>query len=303
MTLFILYSNPLNALYIGTLKGVCTFNPTTGKFAAIKELSESFICDIKKDSEGNIWCAEKNDGVYCLSSQTGQWRSWRYPDIPSNRICGIFVDRDSTVWLCTNGAGICRYDSHGDRFISVKFDTDIPGVCYQMLQDHAGYYWVSSNSGSFRFNHTADRVVFYTVEDGLQSDQFNYNSALEASDRRLWFGGVNGLNSIDPLNLMENTVKPNVRIASVTTASEETFGEAEKLLIVDGKVRIPHDISSIDITFDVLSNIAPGKNQVAYMIEEISETWEISPQRALTLMNPSPGTYTLRVKGCNNDGY
>ena len=298
-----IFKSSKGIIYIGTLKGVCTFNPTTGKFAAIKELSESFICDIKEDNEGNIWCAEKNDGVYCLSSQTGQWRSWRYPDIPSNRICGIFVDRDSTVWLCTNGAGICKYDSQDDRFISVKFGTDIPGVCYQMLQDHAGYYWVSSNSGLFRFSQTADRVVFYTVEDGLQSDQFNYNSALKASDGRLWFGGVNGLNSIDPLNLMENTVRPNVRIASVTTASEETFGEAENLLIVDGKVRTPHDISSIDITFDVLSNIAPGKNQVAYMIEEISETWEISPQRALTLMNPSPGTYTLRVKGCNNDGY
>ena len=298
-----IFKSSKGVIYVGTMKGVCTFDPSTEKFTPVEELSECFICDINEDKKGNIWCAEKNDGVYCLSSETGQWRSWKYPEIPSSRICGIFVDGDSTIWLCTNGAGICKYDSNNDKFITVKFDVEIPGVCYQMLQDHAGYYWVSSNSGLFRFNQTADKLVFYTVEDGLQSDQFNYNSALKTSDGRLWFGGVNGLNSIDPLNLTENTVRPNVRIASVTTASEDAFGNAEKLPIVDGKVTVPHDISSLDIAFDVLSNIAPGKNRVAYMIDGVSESWENSPRRALTLMNPSPGTYTLRVKGCNNDGY
>ena len=298
-----IFKSSRGVIYVGTMKGVCTFDPSTGRFTPVKELSECFICDINEDNEGNIWCAEKNDGVYCMSSETGQWRSWKYPEIPSSRICGIFVDRDSTIWLCTNGAGICKYDSADDRFVTVTFDAEIPGVCYQMLQDHAGYYWVSSNSGLFRFNQAADKLVFYTVEDGLQSDQFNYNSALKASDGRLWFGGVNGLNGIDPLNLTENTVRPNVRIASVTTASADAFGKAEKLPIVDGKVRVPHDISSMYIAFDVLSNIAPGKNRVAYMIDGVSESWENSPMRALTLMNPAPGTYTLRVKGCNNDGY
>ena len=298
-----IFKSSKGVIYVGTMKGVCTFDPSTRRFTPIKELSECFICDIIEDSNGNIWCAEKNDGVYCLSSETGQWRSWKYPEIPSSRICGIFVDRDSTIWLCTNGAGICKYDSVNDRFMSVNFDAEIPGVCYQMLQDHAGYYWVSSNSGLFRFNQSADKLVFYTVEDGLQSDQFNYNSALKTSDGRLWFGGVNGLNSIDPLNLTENTVRPNVRISSVTTASKDAFGKAEKLPVIDGKVRVPHDISSMDITFDVLSNIAPGKNRISYMIDGVSESWENSPLRALTLMNPSPGTYTLRVKGCNNDGY
>lgn len=172
-----------------------------------------------------------------------------------------------------------------------------------MLQDDAGFYWVSSHSGLFRFRHNTDNLRFYTVEDGLQSNQFNYNSALKTTDGRLWFGGVNGLNSLDPLNLSENTVRPNVRIASVTTASKEKFGKYERLDISGGVVRIPHEMASFDITFDVLSNVAPGKNRVAYKIEGINDSWDYSPHNKLSLVKLSPGTYTLRAKACNNDGY
>ena len=290
-------------IYVGTLRGVCTFDPSTGRFSSIRQLESCFICDIKEDRDGNIWCADKNDGVYCLMSSTGQWRTWTYPDLPSNRICGIFTDAQSDVWLCTNGAGVCRYDRSEDRFIQLNGDVEIPGVCYQMLQDDAGFYWVSSNSGLFRFGRNADRVKFYSVEDGLQSNQFNYNSALKTSDGRLWFGGVNGLNSLDPLNLQENTILPKVRIASVSTASKETFAKSERLVVEDSKVRIPHDITSFDISFDVLSHIAPDKNKVAYMIDEINDTWEYSRLRTISLVKPSPGSYMLRVKACNNDGY
>lgn len=290
-------------VYVGTMRGVCTYDPTTGKFDEIEALGSCFICDIDEDKEGNIWCAEKNNGVYRLSSATGEWRSWTYPKLPSNRVCGIFVDRESNVWLCTNGAGVCRYVREEDRFEPLTLESEIPGVCYQMLQDDAGFYWVSSNSGLFRFGNNSDKVKFYTVEDGLQSNQFNYNSALKTTDGRLWFGGVNGLNSLDPLNMQENMVKPHVRIASVTTSSKETFGKSEKLVVKNSKVTVPHDITSLEITFDVLSHIAPEKNKVAYMIDEINDTWDYSKLRTISLMKPSSGSYTLRVKACNNDGY
>ena len=298
-----IFKSSAGTVYVGTMKGVCTYCPQSGTFTEIKELESCFICDIAEDRSGNIWCAEKNNGVYCLSAETGKWRSWSYPQVPSNRICGIFIDRDSDVWLCTNGAGVCRYNREEDRFESLSSDSEIPGVCYQMLQDDAGFYWVSSNSGLFRFGHHAERVKFYTVEDGLQSNQFNYNSALKTSDGRLWFGGVNGLNALDPLNILENTVRPQVRIASVTIASKDVFGKSEKLPMRDSQVRIPHDITSFEITFDVLSHIAPDKNRVAYMIDEINDTWDYSRLRTISLVKPSAGTYTLRVKACNNDGY
>lgn len=290
-------------IYVGTMKGVCTYDPVKGLFEEIKELDSCFICDIAEDRDGNIWCAEKNNGVYRLSKETGVWTSWTYPDVPSNRVCGIFVDKDSEVWLCTNGAGVCRYDKIQDKFISPLSEGDVPGVCYKMLQDDAGFYWVSSNSGLFRFGANADRVKFYTVDDGLQSNQFNYNSALKTSDGRLWFGGVNGLNALDPLNILENTVTPHVRIASVTTASKDAFGKSERLKVDGSQVRVPHDMTSLEISFDVLSHIAPNKNRVAYMIDEISDTWEYSRLRTISLVKPSAGSYTLRVKACNNDGY
>ena len=54
-----IFKSSKGVIYIGTMKGVCTFDPSTSTFTPIKELSDCFICDINEDNKGNIWCAEK----------------------------------------------------------------------------------------------------------------------------------------------------------------------------------------------------------------------------------------------------
>ena len=56
---------------------------------------------------------------------------------------------------------------------------------------------------------------FYTIEDGLQSNQFNFRSSLQASNGKFYFGGVNGFNCFYPFKLSINKVRPTASISAV----------------------------------------------------------------------------------------
>ena len=54
----------------------------------------------------------------------------------------------------------------------------------------------------------AGRENILEIEDGLQSNQFNFRSSLQASDGKFYFGGVNGFNCCYPFKLSINKVRP-----------------------------------------------------------------------------------------------
>ena len=63
----------------------------------------------------------------------------------------------------------------------------------------------------------------------------------------------------------------------------------------------PHN--AFEFEFAALSFTHPEKNQYAYYLEGFEETWnEVGTRRYGQYTNLPGGTYTLRVKGTNNDG-
>ena len=61
--------------------------------------------------------------------------------------------------------------------------------------------------------------------------------------------------------------------------------------------------NAFEFEFAALSYAHPEKNQYAYYLEGFEETWnEVGTRRSGQYTNLPGGTYTLRVKGSNNDG-
>ena len=62
-------------------------------------------------------------------------------------------------------------------------------VIYAIQEDQEGQLWISTNNGLSRFD--PDRYTFrnYDYKDGLQSNEFNHNSAFRNNERRiiLWW--------------------------------------------------------------------------------------------------------------------
>ena len=58
--------------------------------------------------------------------------------------------------------------------------------------------WLSTNLGIFRFDLETFEVKNFDMNDGLQSNEFNGGAYHRGANGRLYFGGVYGLNVIDP---------------------------------------------------------------------------------------------------------
>ena len=71
-------------------------------------------------------------------------------------------------------------------------------MVYAIAEDADGRLWVSGNDGIVRINRGDGSMVRYGLSAGLQDLEFNGNAVAMLRDGQLAFGGIRGLNLIDP---------------------------------------------------------------------------------------------------------
>lgn len=304
-----IYRDRRGTIYVGTMDGCCTFDTATGLFAPVEQLRSNHIYDMTEDREGNLWIASKRQGVWRRDARTARWTNYRHSDRDSSTICcddvlRVYADAAGTLWFGTEGKGLSRYNPGSDSFDNFTLERLIAdNTIYGILADRSGHYWLSTNSGLVRFNPDTDEAQLYTFHDGLQSNQFNFRSSMQASDGYFYFGGVNGFNKFNPYNLAINTVKPSVVVSAVILHTpDNAINRSQRLNARNSAITIPHDIPLFDIQYESLSYVAPAKNQYAYRMDGIMKDWVYTDKNAVSFLNLSPGHYTFRVKSSNNDG-
>ena len=74
------------------------------------------------------------------------------------------------------------------------------------------------------------------------------------------------------------------------------------ILISDDNI-IQAGIERIAISYTALSLVAPEKIRFKYMLEGFDNSWvEYGNERTVYFTNLAPGSYTLKIIACNNDG-
>jgi signal transduction histidine kinase len=152
-----------------------------------------------------------------------------------------------------------------------------------------------------RLDPVTGKLRTYTVEDGLQSPEFNMGAAYRGNSGEMFFGGMNGLNSFYPDSLNDN---PNIPQIAVTAAYILNKGTREYINLEKGDpVILRYYENTFTIEFAALEFTNPARNRYAYMLEGVDNDWnDIGTRNFVAFTNLPPGEYTLRVKGCNNDG-
>ena len=87
-------------------------------------------------------------------------------------------------------------------------------MVYAILPDHSGKLWLSTNNGISRFDPHSETFRNYNMDNGLQSNEFNTGAYLKCEDGNLLFGGINGFNIIDPVEVRHNKQIPAIVITN-----------------------------------------------------------------------------------------
>jgi len=288
-------------------------------------LLSNIIRSLMLDSKGNLWIGTAK-GINIITAKELKKNN---PNIKSivgnpedpkslshNYILPIYEARNKEIWIGTMGGGLnhmVSYDGENSAVFEHYDHSDgLPNnVIKSILEDEAGFIWVSTNVGLSRIDSRTNKIENYDENDGLEEIEFSEMAETVLSDGRFVFGAFKGFNVFDPLALEKDTSKAIPVFTKVVVLNRDVeVGDT-----INGKVILNKDINSIDefeidyinnsitIQFASLHYEHPIKNKCRYKLEGFDNQWieDISGGLA-KYTNLKPGAYKFRLQAANNDG-
>ena len=274
-----------NRLLIGTSYGMSVMDMTTHKITDFtigatgeKCFAGLNIIQVYEDSRGYLWVATR-EGLKVYDSRLG-----RAYDVPLNPdyskpfVLGIVEDAGQGIWVTVGG-----------ELVNVVLTAD-------------------AGDGGLAFHCRS-----YTDKDGLQSSDFNQRSMKRLAGGEILVGGMYGVNSFRPDDIKYNLALPKVMFCGLRLFNEEVgVGKEYGGRVVLGKALNQTEELVLDykqnvftVSFASDNYVLPEKTSYAYKLEGFDEDWltSLPDIRQLTYTNLAPGTYVLRIKAVNSDGY
>jgi len=263
-----------------------------------------------QDSEGKIWVGAEESQICVIDKNKNENKHFKL-SIPLSgvEVSSILEDRQSNLWIGTIGGGLYRFNRENEQFQNFKIKDGLPSnIILGLLQDEHENIWLSTTNGLVRFNLLTEEVNHFTRENGLQSDQFNYNAYYKARDGQFFFGGINGVTAFYPDSVERNQYIPPVVITDFQIFNKSvTIGGQDHILkhhiSETNHLILSYRHSVLTFEFVALNYVYSEKNQYAYFMKGFDGDWNyVGTKRSATYTNLNPGEYLFQVKAANNDG-
>lgn len=264
---------PNGTLFLGTENsGVVIFDKESETFKSIESLANKQTLSSKQIKSLNfieplLWIGTQNGGLNCYHTETGKITAFRREQgLPNNVVYAVLNDDENDLWISTN-RGICE----------IK-----PIISKELLPQDID-------------------VHCFDVFDGLQGMEFNTGAYFRSESGTLFFGGLNGINWINPtdISLDENTV--NVMINEVMVNNRpfimDTVPFAKK------HVKLKHKQNAISFMYRALDYSLSNNNRYEYRLDGYRDEWIDADKLTMaSFTNLSPGEYRFDVRASNHDG-
>lgn len=268
------------------------------------------VFDIEEDDKGLIWFSTDGEGVYVYDRKNKIIENLRQqedaPNALKSNIIYSVLNTDKYIWLATQDGGIVRVNK--DKYYQGQMDFSIVrndkkiiiNSAYGLLEDERGFIWASHGLGISRIHPEELSLTHFNTTHNLQGLDFNVGADYKASNGRMYFGGVNGFNSISGDKIPVNDNPPKLKLLEFSIFNEPV--ELKSVINSHGQLVLKHSDSVIGFEFAALDYTEPDKNQYKYQMLGLSERWVDLKDNRITFSNLTDGNYTLRIQGSNNDG-
>jgi len=279
-----------------------------------KSLSSNNIYSIYEDTSGKLWIGTFDGGINLFDPKTNSFIRFNKENnkLANNSVTHLLESKTGIIYACTLGGGLNYFDVESNRFIPIDPITKFANeYIYAALEDQEGQIWVSTNNGISKYNPDTKTIKNYSVEDGLQGDEFKPHSAYRGKSGILYFGGINGFNSFYPDQILEKSYNPPIVLTdfrlfnkSVTIAVNKNDPSPLKLDISETKsIQLSYSQSVFTFEFASLDFSSPIKKNYAYILEGFDQNWNIvGNKNSATYTNLNHGDYIFKVKSQNSSG-
>lgn len=211
------------------------------------------------------------------------------------------------LWAGTAGRGLLVTHLKTGKTTSVTSAQGLPnGMIYGIIPEGENIVWLSSNKGlirlTYKFSDKAlkvQKIQSYTVEDGLQSNEFNTGAYHLSDNGKIFFGGINGLNFFDPKEIPHT--RKNREVVLTGAMVDNNPLQTDSLITYKSRVNLPYHKNSISFNYTILDFLSPETMNYEYKLEGYEEQWIHAGKRQYTAYtNLPPGDYTFKVRPAEN---
>ncbi len=270
------------------------------------DFGELMVLDIVEDDEGTMWLATDGSGVIRLDPATGRTSLFQHqpqnPDSLSSDSPITLLKTADSVWLGTKNEGLNRYSVETGSFTRYrKKDGLASNAVYGLLEDDYGRIWISGGHGLSVLDIHSNQVFVFDTTHGLQNEDFTHGAFLKSSSGTFLFGGYNGFNAFNPLDMRGNSHVPPIKLTRFTKFNENFDMDVPPYEIKT--LQLDHSDYVIGFEFAAMDFTAPQNNAYRYMLEGFDRDWvEVTDVHQATYTNLPANDYIFRVLGSNNDG-
>lgn len=312
-------------LWIGTTGGgLDLFYPETGIFKHYKAgngLNINFISKLAEDEYGNLWIGT----AYGLNVLTRQGKLISYirmgnPQnaLVNNSISGLVEDSRHLFWITTRD-GISIFNPRTKKFRNLHKSDGLPDDNTQdVREDDHHNMWVSTANGlcNITVAGTGDKLTLHFKNfdegDGLQGREFNRYSSFKTSRGELIFGGANGFNLFNPVDIRSNSEKQTVALTNFLVFNnpvqpgQDIDGHVilQKSILETKSITLRHAENMFTIEFAALNFLNPDKVSYQYRLQGFDKKWITTDNssRKATFTNLDAGDYTFKVRAITPSG-
>ena len=229
------------------------------------------------------------------------------PDEPNtlsyDKVTAVFEDSNNNLWVATQGGGFCLFSKKEATFITFNSSKGLPNdVVYRLQEDSDGNLWLSTNSGLVKFDPQTKAFRNYTVENGLKTNQFNYQSSFKASDGTLYFGSIDGFVRFNPSTFREPELTVPVVFTELFINNAPVSPKDEKSLLKQSilfteDLTLPHRKNSFRLSYAVLNYSNRNDYRIFYKLDGFDKEWiQSESNNDIVYSNLKPGRYVLSLK-------
>lgn len=295
-------------IYVLTTLGLFRYDPATDRFIPLPGLGECYITDLAEDDYGHLWMSTFAHGLLSYDPAAGRILSRRRhicddpASLPTDKLLSVMVDNAGTVWACTFGSGIVRFDTDSTFTVydrRVFGDRVAADVAYQLFQDKTGRMWATTSSGLLCFDPAGGRAASFRRRHGLLNEDFEFTHGTMARDGSLYLCSSEGYVSFRPRLFARRSdgsrlVLSALRINGCAVRAGDPGSPLAAAIDLTDALALPHDSDNIEIDLSNVNFADEDASSISYRLAGSDDRWHPLPAGGtLTFAGLGPGDYRL----------
>lgn len=267
---------------------------------AKNSLSYNTIYTIVSDERNkSLWLGTRGGGVNKFDIENERFEQI---NLDNNDILVLAKGNRDDLWAGTN-YGLNRISNTSPPY-SIEEYTKLDGladnVIRGIIKDHNNNFWISTNRGLSFLNSQTKNITNYTVQNGLQNDEFSDGAYYIDGEKNIYLGGVGGLSWFHPDKIRLRNYSPNLTLTNIRINNENQ--NVYERINADKELNLSYHESYVTLSFVVRDFINNENCLFRYRIIGFADEWiQMENNNNVILTKIPSGNYQLEIQYTNGD--